>query len=478
MSLNSSGENDALLSQFQEICAVDDVSTAALYLQRFQWNLEDAIQHYLAEKDGESSSNGPPIGADSQRLADVIERSSSFESNPGRLLQTLSGNPVRRLNRPVQSSHRMGWVEWTWSLITLPVKFFFVTLYDIWTFVYRSFFNFNRAITDPAADVEKFIQNYEAKYGANHPTFYRGSYSQALNDARKELKYLCIYLHCETHRDSDKFCNSTLNNGDVVELLNTRTLFWACSIKEREGHRVSQAMHETSYPFVAMICIRENRMMIVSRQEGCLDASSFLLYLNTTMIDNDNYLNLARQERLNQRQNQVLREQQEQAFQESLQRDREKQRLKDEQVRQDRERAEKEKREHELLNRMRENLRVKKENVRASLEREDEEAAALGSLEENTVDRIRVSVKFPTGARLERKFVEADSLIKLYDFVMCQDDCPENFSLFNVLPRQILLSCNLLVENLEDAKPVLKFASFTEAGLHRSATLIVQDNNA
>uniref|UniRef100_A0A915KMQ0 UBX domain-containing protein n=1 Tax=Romanomermis culicivorax TaxID=13658 RepID=A0A915KMQ0_ROMCU len=439
MSQNSSGENDALLSQFQEICAVDDVSTAALFLQRFQWNLEDAIQHYLAEKDGEGSSDNSHGRADSEQLPDFkVESSDTINASYG-------------LDRMVLVINNAS---------------------D------RSFFNYNRAITDPTADVEKFIQNYEAKYGANHPTFYRGSYSQALSDARKELKYLCIYLHCDTHRDTDKFCNLTLKNGEVIELLNTRTLFWACSIKEREGHRVSQAMHETSYPFVSMICIREGRMMIVSRQEGYLDARSLLLYLNTTMIDNDNYLNLARQERLNQRQNQVLREQQEQAFQESLQRDREKQRLKDEKARQDRERAEREKHEHELLNRMRENLRFKKESTRVSLEQDDEEVAAVGSVVDKAVEKIRVSVKFPSGARSERKFIETDSLNKLFDFVMCHEDCPENFSLFNVLPRQLLLSANLLIENSDEIKPVLKFASFNEAGLHRSATLIVQDNNA
>ena len=36
-------------------------------------------------------------------------------------------------------------------------------------------------VTDPVGDVMRFIRTFNDKYGAEHPTFYQGSYSQVRN---------------------------------------------------------------------------------------------------------------------------------------------------------------------------------------------------------------------------------------------------------------------------------------------------------
>ena len=61
-------------------------------------------------------------------------------------------------------------------------------------------------VTDPVGDVLAFIRLYEEKYGHQHPVFYQGTYSQALNDAKQELRFLLVYLHCEEHQDTANFC--------------------------------------------------------------------------------------------------------------------------------------------------------------------------------------------------------------------------------------------------------------------------------
>lgn len=61
-------------------------------------------------------------------------------------------------------------------------------------------------VTDPTADVMKFIRTYEETYGNQHPVFYQGSYSQALNDAKNELRFLVVYLHSDDHQDNITFC--------------------------------------------------------------------------------------------------------------------------------------------------------------------------------------------------------------------------------------------------------------------------------
>lgn len=51
-----------------------------------------------------------------------------------------------------------------------------------------------------------FIKNYDEKYSVEHPVFYQGTYSQVLNDAKRELKFLLLYLHNDSAVDTDIFC--------------------------------------------------------------------------------------------------------------------------------------------------------------------------------------------------------------------------------------------------------------------------------
>lgn len=125
-------------------------------------------------------------------------------------------------------------------------------------------------LTDPLDDVIRFIGNFEEAYGSTHPTFYRGTYSSALNDAKKELKFLLVYLHGDHHQDTKEFCESVLAHPVVISYINRNNLlFWACSVNLPEGYRVSQALHENTYPFLALIALKDNnRMTVVRKYEG------------------------------------------------------------------------------------------------------------------------------------------------------------------------------------------------------------------
>lgn len=124
------------------------------------------------------------------------------------------------------------------------------------------------AVTDPTGNVISFIQEYNETFGDQHPTFYPGTYSQVLNEAKKDLKFLLAYLHCKDHQDTNKFCRQTLCNPQVIEFINSNCLMWACSVNSLEGYRVSQALRENTYPFLAIIVQREFRMTVVGRYTG------------------------------------------------------------------------------------------------------------------------------------------------------------------------------------------------------------------
>lgn len=59
---------------------------------------------------------------------------------------------------------------------------------------------------DPVQDVMNFIRSFKDKYGNSHPVFYQGSYSQALSDAKQELRFLLVYLHKDDVQEIDQWC--------------------------------------------------------------------------------------------------------------------------------------------------------------------------------------------------------------------------------------------------------------------------------
>lgn len=136
----------------------------------------------------------------------------------------------------------------------------------------------NRTRIEPATEVANHIKYFETKYGTAHPTFFPGSYNTALNEAKVNLKFLLVYLHCKSHQDTDSFCSNTLTHQEVISYLNRNTsvIFWSINVDSSEGARVSAIVSEYSYPFLALICLRENRMTIVRKFEGFLSVEALL----------------------------------------------------------------------------------------------------------------------------------------------------------------------------------------------------------
>lgn len=118
--------------------------------------------------------------------------------------------------------------------------------------------------------MRRFIEHYEETFGAAHPTFCRGTYNDALAEAKRDLKFLLVYLHSDRHRDTPEFCREVLAHSEVVSYITRNNiLFWACSVDAPEGYRVSLLLRENTYPFLGLIGLKENnRMVLVRRYEG------------------------------------------------------------------------------------------------------------------------------------------------------------------------------------------------------------------
>lgn len=267
-------------------------------------------------------------------------------------------------------------------------------------------------------DVLKFIQDFNVKYPA-HPVFYQGTYAQALNDAKRELKFLLIYLHSEASSpqiqsgqqritETVNFCRNTLSNRDVIDYINRNMLFWACDVSSPEGYRVSHSINDSrSYPILVMIALRDNKMTIMGRLEGDCTPEELLARMRRVVNDNDRWLNAARHERLERSMTQTLRAQQDVAYEESLRADQEKEK--------------KRKQEREAQELIEREIKAEQEAVERRLELKERLKTELvhqvpSEPLESDSNAISIVFKLPNGMRITRRFLKENSLnVRYFD---------------------------------------------------------------
>lgn len=324
-----------------------------------------------------------------------------------------------------------GWglLGWGYYLITLPLRFTLASISSLLLLIYRIVYPGPRRLTDPLEDVLQFIREYEAEYGTQHPSFFQGSYSQALSHAKTELKFLLVYLHCADHQDTPFFCRSILSDPSLLDYINTSMVFWGCSVTSPEGYRVSQAMRENSYPFLALVVLRDGRMTVVGRLEELIPAPDLTARLQGLVRENEAHLVVARAERQERELTAALRLQQDEDYQMSLRADQEKERRKQAERAEAQRKEQEEREKQEDQQRERDNIRRQKVEWVDRVPKEPEEG---------TEGVVHIVVKLPQGTRLERRFLKTDSLSSLYYYIFCHPDSPDRFQVTTNFPRQVV----------------------------------------
>jgi len=424
-----------LLVQLQDLTGLEDLGVCRALLESQGWDLESVAREQLGMSPSQEEQSNQPDEPPPPPAPAVV-------------------HPVWALPRT-----SMGWLVY---IISLPARLLTGGLGAMWAFVSSLVGMPPRAVSqsaDPRGDVAAFCNQWEADYGTVHPPFHRGSYSQVLEEAKRELKFLMVYLHCEEHQDTNRFCTEVLSNPLVVEQVATSNIIlWGCSVSRPEGYRVSQALRENSYPFMAMIVLRQNRMVVVGRREGMVQAETMVQWMQDTVTDFEAFIVAARAERDERNLDREIRSEQEAAFAETLRRDQEREQRAKEQEEVER----KEEEERERLRR--EELDRKDQIVKMKIELAGEipEEPEVGR-----EDSVRVLIKLPGGQRLERRFLLSHSLKHIYYFVFCHPDSPDQFDIVTNYPRRTL-PCK--PSQAQPNTPSLK-----EAGFGKSEMLFVAD---
>ncbi|CAG2172576.1 unnamed protein product, partial [Oppiella nova] len=260
--------------------------------------------------------------------------------------------------------------------------------------------------------------------------FFVGNYNQAIDAAKRDLRFLLVYLHSDSHEDTDAFCQSVLINQRFIDCLTEHNvLFWASSVTYAEGYSVSQQLRESSYPFLALIALKQNRMVVVRKLEGTAHLEPLIAQLRASIEVNRSALDTVRLEREERSMNQLLRQEQDRAFRDSLEVDRQKERKKlEEKARQDAEEEAKKRVELEANQRKERLLQLREELVRE----------IPTEPQPNDTNATHIVIKLPNGTRLERRFLKTESIRYLYYFVFCNNDSPLNFIIRTNLPTRDL----------------------------------------
>eukprot|EP01118_Nematostelium_gracile_P001132 TRINITY_DN11162_c0_g1_i1.p1 TRINITY_DN11162_c0_g1~~TRINITY_DN11162_c0_g1_i1.p1 ORF type:complete len:436 (-),score=95.99 TRINITY_DN11162_c0_g1_i1:42-1214(-) len=378
-------EKNGILARFQEVTQEPDISRSIQVLESHQWDLSNAIQEYSG---GNVNNNG-----------------------------------------------------WGTSIYNLGASI-------LGMFMPSGLSN-SDSTTDARVACRRFIDRFEVEHGTVHPNFVIGSYNEALAKAKAEFKFLLVYLHSNMHESTPSFCQETLCSDIFTDFVNEEMVSWAGSIQMSEAYRVSLMLNASSFPFIAVICNNlAGGVTLLDRIEGEQNTqlSRLLPRLRQLLEANSAVLVAARAEENERNADRLIREEQDQAYLESLAKDQERDRI-----------AQQQRLEQEAIQReSQRQTELKQKRIREMAERIPIEPK----------EGPRIQIRMSDGSRLQRMFAPSDPLRALFDYVGVKraelGESEQDFDLVSNFPRQIFSSDRYHL-------------TLEQAGLCPQASLFVQE---
>ncbi|KAI1771671.1 UBX domain-containing protein [Hypoxylon cercidicola] len=436
-----SPEQQSALEQYTQVTA-QDIKDAIPLLQRSQWNVQIAVAKFF---DGEgpdpvaeamaAQNDIPRQPARHENLQESLASSRPFGGPP---LPRARPDPAPRIVPQPQTIHRPPWLL---TILFAPLNFgyralstFFRTFMYVFTFLPASIRprsittsmtsgwkgTMGRRMLMPRDTAARFKREFEEEYGNTSLPFHEGGFAQALDLAKKELKFLLIVLMSPEHDDTESFTRETLLAPEVVGFVNdpnNNIVLWGGNVLDSEAYQVAAEYNCTKFPFSCLVCLTpkegsSTRMSIVKRLVGPLPPSAYLAELQTAVNKYAPDLAGVRAERAAQEVARSLRTEQDSAYERSLARDRERARQRREAEAAAAE-AERRAREEAAAAELRAKQREQWRRWRAATVVPEPDASAK--------DVVRLALKMPGNDRVVRRFAGATTVEELYAFVECYD---------------------------------------------------------
>ncbi|KAL8568872.1 hypothetical protein ACOMHN_061448 [Nucella lapillus] len=317
----------------------------------------------------------------------------------------------------------------------------------------------------------EFGERYGEKhpvYGEKHPVFYIGSLDDAIRDALQgratDRKLLALYLHHDNSIQAHVFCTQLLCSDSIIDFLSSNFITWAWDLTHPDNMERLVNSATRHFGSIAANQIRSYRteqfpaLLIISRSKATnevLDAIQGHVTLNELMTRLlhavDVFTNQKESDILEERERmarEMIKQEQDQAYQESLQADRKKaEAAREEEVQQLQEQqrliaiqAEEE--------RKRQEEEAVKEAIKESIAKSVPEEPAENAPGE--ISRLRFRV--PGGEQRTRRFWAENTVQDVLNYLTSQGFHTEEFKVLSTFPRrditQLDFSLTLKVANL------------------------------
>lgn len=398
--------------------------------------------------------NNRPNNTNNSRPTSLLEELSQANAASSASAEVRPINPLPATYR-IQEGTTLSLIQtvlfFPFTLSYKVVNTLFYFLSTIFPFLPRftGYYPANRSAThsvqkvyDPKDTAAKVIRAFEETYGEKEIKFYEGGFAQAFDEAKRELKFLLVLLQSDEHDATSTFNKQILTDPKVVEFLKQRsssTIVWLGNVANSEGLQISESLKCTTFPFVLLLAPapkspRSSVVVIKSLVKlegedspGLNNVDSFISAIEEKMeahMPVRATLLYDKQEREMERR---LREEQDEAYQRSLEQDRERARkLKEEKLnkelkeREQKAKEEEEARQRELFQKNRRNWRLWRI---AQLGPEYDAVTPVGSPAGNSAATraARINIRAPDGTRIIHKFKGDQTLDDIYAFWDCHE---------------------------------------------------------
>ena len=425
------------LQLFQEISQIDDIDLCQDILRENHWDVETAVESFVA---GRRTSSSRTEGTPYQRNVS----SGSNASNEG--FGTSSSR--NRQNNAASANSRSS------ATSAANENNFFSFLFGPLRWLFQS-----RPISlNPESDTRKYIQDFETKFGPNHPNFVGTTYQQAVSQAYRSSKFLVVYLHSPLHEDSERFCTRTLCSDNFKRFADENVLMWSGQVWDAEAYGLSMQLRSATFPFVALLlCQSERDVQIADKVQGFVDDRQLIERMQNAMPLIENI----RRETNRRVESSMLREQQDREYREAEETDRRNRELREKAEAEERTRVEEERNAKELREAMDLSERLAKEQRIASLKESLCEELPVGP------DVSALRFQLPKGIKISRRFHKTDTIQKLFDFLSI------HFADNDIDIKNFAVGTNFPKKNFEDMDKTVE-----EEGLHPRGMLFVIDLDA
>lgn len=325
-------------------------------------------------------------------------------------------------------------------------------------------------INDEINGTINFSKEFEIRYGPSHPNFFNGKFEDAIKEScltsAKDRKLLGVYLHHDNSVLSNVFCTHLLGCETVLQLLAENFIVYGWdftfesnkdkflnTVQSTLGVMASETIRTIDIDtFPVLIIIMRLRsatdiFTIVRGNVGVNDLLTSLIHAVDVFQDQRRIDINAEEER---QARELVKQEQDKAYQESLDADRAKEEAKLLQIKIEKQLKEKAENERILEE-------ARKESIRTLVE------SSLPAEPDETIDNIyKIKVRIPGGKLLERRFLHDTKLQILFNYLIVEGYPNDEYKILSSWPRRDLTT---LDTNL----------SFSDLKFHQQETLILEE---